>query len=526
MFIRKNPRKDHVYYNVVKGIRKEGTVKQEQVAYIGRVDTMTPERRQKIETELRELEEGEELLRDFRELLIEHDYDFASDPAFADGYPLDEIDVKNAVDYGPVAALHATAEKLDLQHVLETHFPPKGGGPSLGKLLLIQIIARCIEPRSIAATTDWFPPTALPGLIDLPPESASADTFYNSLDYIDQEGIERVHEELWTRVQDLYDTPEDPLFYDLTSSYFEGTRCPLAKYGYSSEHRPDKQQIVMGVTVNPDMVPLQHEVYSGETNHSTTVDDVAHRIDELEITDPVLVMDKGCATSKKRKRLRGDDPTAEFAPIDYVAALKNYTRVTELLADIDVEEFDSVELPDGASPLAVTELDSPDDVGNEQVRWIATYNEEKAQDDADYRQEKLTEASEQLEKLAERQHGTHSLSKADLLEKINSKLTTEIQELIVTEINERGPPRLSWEINEEAVAEAAKLDGKAMFETTRAAEKLSAAAVALAYRDRDTVEKFMQSIKDIGRLRPHYVYIACCTVSKLAPTYRGEVTCV
>jgi transposase len=49
------------------------------------------------------------------------------------------------------------------------------------------------------------------------------------------------------------------------------------------------------------------------------------------------------------------------------------------------------------------------------------------------------------------------------------------------------------------------LDGKSMFETTRAAERLSAAAVARAYRDRDTVEKFMESIKDVVRLRPHYV---------------------
>ena len=77
---------------------------------------------------------------------------------------------------------------------------------------------------------------------------------------------------------------------------------------------------------------------------------------------------------------------------------------------------------------------------------------------------------------------------------------------MAAEVNERGPPRLSWEIDEEAVKEAAKLEGKSMFETTRAAERLSAAAVARAYRDRDTVEKFMESIKDVARLRPHYVY--------------------
>ena len=71
---------------------------------------------------------------------------------------------------------------------------------------------------------------------------------------------------------------------------------------------------------------------------------------------------------------------------------------------------------------------------------------------------------------------------------------------------QRGRPRLSWEVEQEAGKEAAKVEGKAMFERTRAAEELSAAAVARAYRDRDTVEKFMESIKDTANLRPHYVY--------------------
>lgn len=281
---------------------------------------MTPDRRRELEVELTELDPA--LLPDFYELLVEHNYDFEGDTDYQSQYPLEEVTPKQAVDYGPVAALHAIAEKLEVDAVLDEHLQPKGGGPPLGKLYLLQSIAHCLEPRSIDATTDWYPLTALPGLLDLPADQLTADILYNSLDYVDQDSIERVHEELWTRVHELYDTPEEPVFYDLTSSYFEGTACPLSKYGYSSEHRPDKQQIVMGVAVNPDMVPLHHDVYPGNTNHSTTVDDVADRVDELGIIDPVLVMDKGCATKSKRERLRGEDSDADFDPIDYVAALK------------------------------------------------------------------------------------------------------------------------------------------------------------------------------------------------------------
>lgn len=504
-YIKSNPRRDHVYYNVVESVWEDGTSQQNQLLYLGRLDNITPEERRDIEVDLAEIDPS--LLPDFYELLVEHDYEFTADSDYQTQYPLEEITPTQAVDYGPVAALHAIAEKLELPSVLESHLQPKGGGPPLGDLLLIQIIARCLDPRSIDATTDWYPLTALPGLLDLPPERVTSDTFYNSLDYVDEDGIERVHEELWTRVHELYDTPTDPLFYDLTSSYFEGTVCPLTDYGYSSEHRPDKQQLVMGVTVNPDMIPLHHDVYPGNTSHSKTVDDAAECIEERGIDDPTLVMDKGCATTPNREGLRDGECTPDGTPLDYVVARKNQGEVEQTLSAIDTEEFDAVELPEGAAPLAVTECEPPAELADDEIRWIATYNEQKAADDADYRETRLDRAGERLDKLAERQHGQRSLSKQELLNRVEGTLKHHsVTDLVETDVNERGRPRLSWEVDQDAVAEAAKLDGKAMFETTRAAEELSAAAVARAYRDRDTVEKFMESIKDTANLRPHYVY--------------------
>lgn len=508
-YIKANERRDYVYYNVVESVWEDGISRQNQLLYLGRLDNITPEERREFEVNLAEIDPS--LLSDFYDYLVKHDYDFEADTDYQSEtkskYPLEEITPQRAVDYGPVAALHAIADKLELDAVLEKHLQPKGGGPPLGKLFVIQIIARCLEPRSIDATTDWYPLTALPGLLDLSDDQLTSDVLYNSLDYVDQDGIERVHENLWTRVHELYDTPEGPLFYDLTSSYFEGTACPITDYGYSSEHRSDKQQLVMGVTVNPDMVPLHHDVYTGETSHSKTVDDAAERIDERGIDDPVLVMDKGCATTPNREDLRTGELTDSDESIDYVVARKNQSQVKQTLSETDSEEFDAVELPEGASPLAVQEVEPPDPLEQDDVRWIATYNEQKAVDDADYRADCLDKAEESLEKLAERQRGQRPLPKGELEDRVKSTLKTHsVQDIITQDINERGPPRLSWEIDEDAKEEAAKLDGKAMFETTRAAERLSAAEVARAYRDRDTVEKFMESIKDTADLRPHYVY--------------------
>lgn len=519
MFIRNNPRKGHDYYNVVRGVREEGTIKQEQVVYIGRVDTMTPERRREIEAELRDLDEVDELLGEFRELLIEHDYDFPTDEEFTEGYALDEITPTQAVDYGPVRAVHAMAEKLKLEDLLEEHMMPKGGGPPLAKLQLILILSRCLEPKSIAKTVDWYRLTALPELLGLPVEEVTYDALRNSLNYVPEDGMERVHEALWERTQELYETPDSPLHYDLTSSYFEGIDMPLAEYGYSRDHRPDKQQIVVGVTVNPDMVPIQHDVYPGNTNDSPTVQGVVERLADLDIDDPLLVGDKGVITAPNRKGIRGDDEEWEIDPIDYVGPRKRTQPVKDVLARFDPSEFEQVEVPDGANPIAVYEIDPAEDfpagdddefephedVYDDRLRWILAYNESRAGDEAETRQKKLTTALEELEEVAETQYGDDPRSKKDLQKKANKAVPKAVDELVDRAVNERGRPRLSFDVDEDAVDQAAALDGKTLFETTRGKDRLSAASVALAYRDRDTVERFIRTTKEITDLRPFYV---------------------
>lgn len=502
-YFKPNPRRGHTYYNVVETVQTEEGPRQQEVLYVGRIDTLTPEDRWKIERQLTDLDPS--LLPDFSELLVEHGYDFSVD---ARRHPLEDISAINALDFGPVAALHAVAEKLGLRAVLETQFKSKGGGPSLGKLLLIQTIARCLDPYSLEGTARWYPTTALPGLVDLEAERVTGDVLRKSLDYVTADGMERVHEDLWERVQELYDTPEDPLFYDLTTSYFEGSACPLAEYGYSSDKRPDKKQLVLGITVNPDMVPIQHDVYPGNKSQAKTVADAVTRILDLELPGSVvLVLDKGCATNPVRKSLRSGDITDAGEPITYVASLRRQGAVPTTLAGIAPAQFEPVKLPEGASPLTVTEVPPPEELAAQECRWIASYNEEKAERDADKRAENLETAERALQEAAERQYGSRPRSKSDLVRKAENVIKHHsVTELIELDVNERGPPRLSWSVNENAVTEAAKQDGKALFETTVERDRLEPADVGLAYRDRDTVEKFMETLKDIANLRPIHVY--------------------
>lgn len=509
-FFKENPSGNYVYYTVVKSVRTEDGPSHEDLLYIGRIDTLTPPERWQTEQQLAEIDST--LIPEFHRLLDEHGYEFTKEREFR-RCELDDVEPTEAVDYGPVRAVHSVSEKLGLEDLLSEHMTPKGGGPPLAKLHQILIFSRCLAPHSIAKTVDWYRLTALPELLDLPVGDVTYDALRNSLDYVPQDGIEAVHEELWNRTQELYDTPESPLQYDLTSSYFEGTEVDIAKRGYSREHRPDKQQIVVGVTVNPDMVPIHHDVYPGNTSDSPTVEGVIDRIDELDVTDPLIVGDKGVMTAPNRGGLRGDDGW-ESDTYDYVAPVKRTEPIKAVLRAVEADDCEAVDVPDGASPLAVTEIDpaeyvdedgAPKYLPDDQIRWIVAYNEEKAGDDAEIREEKLEATCEKLEELQKGQHSDDALSKKELLEKIERAIPKSMEELVKWSVNERGQPRLTFEVDEEAVAEAAKLDGKALFETTRETDRLSAESACVAYRDRDTVESFIRTTKEITDLRPYYV---------------------
>ncbi len=289
---------------------------------------------------------------------------------------------------------------------------------------------------------------------------------------------------------------------------------PLAKFGYSEEHRPDKLQITVGIAVNPDMVPLHHDVYEGNQGQAPTMGDVRERMEALGLQKPILIVDRSPGSDGNRAELRD-------AGIQYITALRADPNVRKRLRSTPADAFRVVTMPEGASPLSVCEVErvirekEGDAVHEVTVRRILTLNPDKAKNDAEFREHSLRRAEQALTTLAARQE-RRPLRKKDLLAKARSTLKRfGVSKCLALKVNARGPPRLTWVRNGGALRWAATLDGKAAFETSCPMEELGAEQVALAYRDRDVVEKFIQCLKDIVQLRPHYV--------RTSPHARGRV---
>ena len=88
----------------------------------------------------------------------------------------------------------------------------------------------------------------------------------------------------------------DIIHYDLTSSYFEGSHCSIALYGYSRDHRRDRTQLVVGL-VMCDGLPIYHEIYNGNTIDKTTLRNMVENLKKkLGIKKPIFIADRGLLT--------------------------------------------------------------------------------------------------------------------------------------------------------------------------------------------------------------------------------------
>ena len=174
------------------------------------------------------------------------------------------------------------------------------------QMATILTIARFCEPSSELHIEDtWYRGTALDDLLGIPAEKVHTDRLYAGLDRLLPHKDE-LEQHLRQRLGDLFDLKYELLLYDITSTYFEG-QCaanPLACRGYSRDSRPDCLQVLIGLVVTEDGFPLGYEVFAGNRNDSTTVDEVVTAMErKYGRANRVWVMDRGMVSEENIARL-------------------------------------------------------------------------------------------------------------------------------------------------------------------------------------------------------------------------------
>jgi hypothetical protein len=378
-----------------------------------------------------------------------------------------------------VLAALETARHIGLDRLL-----PRQGPPRRHALALALILARLLDPAAKLATARALDPGtashSLGVLLDL--GRVGATEVYAALDWLGRQQS-RIEAALARR----HLAEGTLVLYDVTSTYLEGRCCPLARYGYSRDHRRDRRQIVFGVLCNQEGCPVAVEVFAGNVADPATL---KSQIDKLKgrfkLSRVVLVGDRGMITAA---RLRED---LTPAGLDWITALRA-PQIQALAADgpLQLSLFDERDL---------AEITSPDYPGE---RLVVCRNPALAAERARKRGELLAATEAELSRIhgrVRRQRqplcGAAAIGQAVGAVIARRKMAKHFR-CTITDSD------FTFAREDAAIAAEARLDGIYVLRTSLPPDRLDAAGAVRAYKRLARVERAFRSLKTIDlEVRP------------------------
>ena len=281
--------KTHVYWRLVRSVRRNGKVVQETVANLGELDADGRAKAKVLARQITGRGEQQEL--------------FERTPASGAtaAVRLDGIRVERGRSFGDVWLCWRLWQALKLDDLCKELLPEGREHVPWSTMAAILVIARLCEPSSeLHIAEDWYRRTALEDVLGVPSARIDDNRLYRALDRL-LPHKEAIEQHLVERLGELFDLSYDLLLYDVTSTYFEGEAAtnPLAQRGHSRDHRPDCKQVCIAMVVTREGMPLGYEVFAGNRTDVTTVEEI---VDTMEsrygMAQRIWVMDRGMSSAE------------------------------------------------------------------------------------------------------------------------------------------------------------------------------------------------------------------------------------
>jgi transposase len=246
-----------------------------------------------------------------------------------------QVRVEDVREAGPVHVGHQLWQALTLDTILAE----AGLSARARRLSELMTLNRLVSPAAEHAMPAWIRRTALSDILGTDFSTLSDEALYRNLDRLHPQRV-AIEQALAARERSLFNLDDTLYLYDLTSTYFEG-QCPQnpqAKRGYSRDHRPDCKQVVVGLVLDREGFPKAHEVFDGNRQDRTTVDEMLTALEQRtgRRGGATVVIDRGMAFAENLAQIRARDHhylVAGRPPErhEHLAAFEDATGWTEVL---------------------------------------------------------------------------------------------------------------------------------------------------------------------------------------------------
>lgn len=431
----------------------------------------------------------------------------------------DGLRVTESRPMGTVHLLDALWRQLGVDTALRKVLGPRRFSTDMERVLFALVANRAIDPCSKLAAAEWVTyDVAIPGLTAMDEDQA-----YRAMDLlVEADAQAGVQEAVFFAVADLLNLEVDVLLFDTTSTYFERDteeegEDAFRKYGHSKDHRTDLPQIVIGLAVTKEGIPVRCWCWPGNSNDQAVLPEVKDGMRDWRLGRVVTVVDRGFSSTTNLDYLRragghfiAGERMRSGAPL-VEQALSRQGRYSQVRDNLRVKEVRLDAAPDR--------------------RWVICHNPDEAMRQKAMRDAALERITVELERIKTIRTGaktSKTTSKTTASKAKSARTTTKSQAEpepahVKAECALRDHPALGrWlkqlpsgrlVIDRAKVAAEERLDGKYLLTTSD--PDLSAEDVALGYKNLLEAERGFRDMKSTLELRPVF--------HRLEPRIRGHV---
>jgi transposase len=385
--------------------------------------------------------------------------------------PVAKFRYERAISLGPAWVSHQMMTQLGIATALRKYLT---SAQAVAALAFIQERVTAERPLSVSALQRQFAEAPSRYVLGSPPCPA-LNTWYAALNSLEQHRP--------AILKTLYQaSPHQPLrvfLYDITSSYFEGTCCPLAAFGYNRDGKKGKKQVVIGVIADGEGRPVWCDVFQGNTADQTTVrDQLLVLRDQFQVQEFIFVGDRGMVTSARIDEL---DQEGWWERFSYITALKR--RELLQVAQDDQHPLQP-ELVDHHHLVEVT---------HEDVRYVVCYNPHRHAEDTATRERLLALTEEKLESIATSVKQGRLKRKEAIARRVHRWINRWGMERFFEVSYDEGYVSSSRKTSE--IDRYAKLDGCYVIRSNVQSNQLSPAQLQQQYKDLKYVEQVFRTMK-------------------------------
>jgi transposase len=305
MFLRPHQRtkdgKDHTYWSLVETVRTADGPRQKTLCYLGELNSSAQTRWLKTIEVFNEHGEAQQL-----KLFPSHVEAPADDPLVA-RVLVNRVRLERTRQFGACYLGLELWKRLQLDHFFEEAVDAQNADLPWSRVAAVLAINRLCAPGSeLAIEERWYPSTALDDLLGIEEGKINDTRLYRCLDRILPQKT-KLEQHLKQRYGELFGAEFDVLLYDLTSTYMEGAaeKNPMMRRGYSRDHRPDCEQLVIALIVNSEGFPFSYETFDGNRADVSTMETILRMVErKYGRARRIWVFDRGIVSEENLQAIR------------------------------------------------------------------------------------------------------------------------------------------------------------------------------------------------------------------------------